>query len=64
MAQFIECVAGDVLGTIAIEVLQGELVRILIAVGHSAQLRILLPKIGFNQFCCRQKLKDRSISAS
>jgi hypothetical protein len=62
VALFIEIVAGDVLRTVTVQLLQSKLVGILSSPRNSSQLRILLPKIGFNQFSGSQEFQNCNVT--
>lgn len=71
MADFVEGVAGDVLGGVAVEVLEGELVGIHLLAGidfdgevisDAAQFGVLDPEVGFDDLGCGEELEDGDIS--
>ena len=62
VADLVERVAGDILGAIGIEVLQGELIWILRSRGNPTELGILLPQIGFDQLRCREQPQNVDVS--
>ena len=62
MANFVQRIAGNVLRTIAIELLKGQLIRILSAGGEASEFGVLNPQIALNDFGGCKKLKDGNIS--
>ena len=62
MAQFIESVAGDVLRTVTIELLESLLVRILLPRYDSSKLRVLLPEVGFKELSRSQEPQDGHVT--
>jgi hypothetical protein len=60
---FIEGITGYVLRSIPIKLLEGILVSILGTGGDAAQLRILLPEVGFNEFRGCEKLQNGGIAS-
>ena len=59
---FIKRVAGYVLRSVGIEVLQSILICILRPRGDAAELRVLLPEVGFNQFRGCEELQNGGIT--
>ena len=61
---FIKSIAGYVLRSVGIQVLQSILICILRPRGDAAELRILLPEVCFNQFRGREKLQYGGVTPS
>src|ERR1022692_2928937 len=62
VALLVQSIAGNILGAIAVEILQRKLVRILMSHSSSSELRVLLPEIRFDQLRRRQKFENRGFS--
>jgi hypothetical protein len=63
VALFIERVAADVLRSVGIELLQSQLVWVLGAGSYSAEFRVLLPKVGFDEFRSCEESKNCGITS-
>src|ERR1700722_954326 len=62
MADFVDCITGDVLRTVTIEELQSQLVVVLGPLGNATEFRVLQPQIAFDQLGRCQKSKNGYIS--
>ena len=59
----IEGVARDVLRPVSVQVLEGELIVILSAVGDASKFGVLNPEVGFDQFGGGKKTQNGDITA-
>ncbi len=61
MALLVQGITGNVLGAIGIEILKRKLIRILMSCCNSAEFRVLLPQIDFDEFRRRQEFENRGV---